>query len=192
MPRVVLVDRADRVIGTADKMQAHREGALHRAFSVFVFRPDGSMLLQRRARSKYHSGGLWSNTCCSHPGPGEPLESATHRRLREEMGFDCELHRAFAFVYRAQLDRGLYEHEYDHVFIGRCDAVPDPDPREVGAWRDVHLDELAREIAVDPGRFTVWFLIALSRFLADDLSPHAAPARSRGPSSLLEVRCSSF
>ena len=176
MPRVVLVDRDDVAIGTAEKMQAHRDGALHRAFSVFVFRPDGTMLLQRRAPGKYHSGGLWSNACCSHPYPGELVSHAARRRLREEMGLDCELDHAFSFVYQAELDGELREHEYDHVFVGWCNAFPVPNLDEVDAWRDVPLDELSREVAADPSRFTVWFRIALPRLLAQDLHPFAPAA----------------
>jgi isopentenyl-diphosphate delta-isomerase len=180
---VVLVDRDDVAVGTAEKMQAHRDGLLHRAFSVFVFRPDGRMLLQRRALSKYHSGGLWTNSCCSHPWPGEPVSDAAHRRLREEMGFDCELHHAFSFIYRAELDGGLTEHELDHVFVGWSDDVPDPDPEEVDSWREVRMDDLEREIAADPERFTVWFRIALPRLLAADLAglPQGCP-RALSPS----------
>ena len=174
---VVLVDRDDVAVGTMEKMQAHRDGLLHRAFSVFVFRPDGRMLLQQRAVAKYHSGGLWTNTCCSHPYPGEDVADAAHRRLREEMGFDCELHHAFSFIYRAELDGGLSEHELDHVFVGRSEDVPEPDPEEVESWREVRLDDLDRELATDPERFTVWFRIALPRLLAADPTglPHGRP-----------------
>jgi len=158
--RVVLVDTADNEVGTAPKLQAHRTGDLHRAISVFVFDSEGRMLLQRRAEGKYHSGGLWSNTCCSHPRPGEPAATAARRRLREEMGLDCELEPVFTFVYRADLDGGLTEHELDHVFVGTTDDSPEPDPDEVGGWRWVEPVEIAREMDSDPALFTAWFPIA--------------------------------
>ena len=117
--QVILVDQQDREIGVAEKLEAHRKGKLHRAFSVFLFNAKDEMLLQQRAAEKYHSGGLWTNTCCSHPRPGEPTEAAARRRLREEMGISCNLNKAFDFIYRAEFDNGLIEHELDHVFIGR-------------------------------------------------------------------------
>src|SRR5690606_1423256 len=166
MPRVIIVDQADREVGTADKMRVHRDGELHRAFSIFVFRPDGRLLLQQRALSKYHSGGLWSNTCCSHPEPGETVQEAAHRRLREELGFDCELEPAFTFIYRAQLGPALYEHELVHVLVGRSAAAADPDPREVMALRSVPLAQLEREVAEEPERFTGWLAIALRHLLS--------------------------
>jgi isopentenyl-diphosphate Delta-isomerase len=163
--RVVLVDTADNEVGTAPKLQAHRTGDLHRAISVFVFDSGGRMLLQRRADGKYHSGGLWSNTCCSHPRPGEPVATAARRRLHEEMGLDCELEPAFTFVYRADLDGGLTEHELDHVFVGTTDDSPEPDPDEVGGWRWIEPGEITREMESDPERFTAWFPIAFRELL---------------------------
>lgn len=159
--RVILVDADDTPTGTAEKLAAHRAGQLHRAFSVFVVNEDGEMLLQRRADGKYHSGGLWSNACCSHPRPGEATEAAARRRLREELGFDCPLEHAFAMVYRADVGGGLVEHEYDHILLGRWDGVPDPDPAEVSDWRWVPLDELRDEVGRHPRRFTYWFRVAL-------------------------------
>ena len=132
---VIAVDPQDRATGLVDKVTAHRKGLLHRAFSIFVFDGAGRLLLQRRAAAKYHSGGLWSNTCCSHPRAGESLLDAAHRRLREEMGFDCPLQAVFGFVYRAELDGGMVEHEFDHVVIGRFREGPDPDVREVDDWK---------------------------------------------------------
>src|SRR5918997_6014944 len=125
---VILVDERDRVLGASGKLRAHREGALHRAFSVFVFDGEGRLLLQKRARGKYHSAGLWSNTACGHPRPGEATREAARRRLREEMGFDCGLREAFQFLYRAELGGALVEHEYDHVLIGAHEGDPSPDP----------------------------------------------------------------
>lgn len=163
--RVILVDEDDAEVGAEEKMRAHRAGLLHRAFSVFVFNARGEMLLQRRASGKYHSGGLWTNTCCSHPRPGEPTAGAARRRLREEMGLDCALEEAFAFVYRAELGPDLWEHEYDHVFVGRCEAEPRPDPEEVEGWRWATVEEVRREMAEEPEAFTVWFRIAFERLV---------------------------
>lgn len=161
--RVVLVDQSDREIGTLEKQRAHAEGRLHRALSVFVLNSRGEMLLQRRAASKYHSGGLWTNACCSHPRPGEPVDAAARRRLREEMGIDCPLEPAFVFTYRADVGGGLVEHEYDHVFLARCDDDPAPDAREVDAWRWVSVARLADEVTDEPERFTAWFRMVFAR-----------------------------
>ncbi len=160
--RVILVDERDRAAGDAEKLQVHREGRLHRAFSVFVLDGAGRVLLQRRAAKKYHSGRLWSNTCCGHPRPGEDTGAAAERRLLEEMGFQCDLERAGAFVYRAQLG-DLVEHEYDHVFRGRFDGDPRPDPAEVEAWRWMPLEQLEAELRARPEQYTVWLAEALGR-----------------------------
>lgn len=163
--RVILVDEQDRETGTAGKMDAHRNGGcLHRAFSVIVFSPEGRMLLQRRAATKYHSQSLWTNTCCSHPAPGETTLAAAHRRLREEMGFDTPLEEAFAFVYKATLDTGLTEHEYDHVFVGEYSGEPHCDPGEVEDWAWVDPQELSRDIRRHPERYTEWFKIIIRRY----------------------------
>ncbi|HEV2765300.1 MAG TPA: isopentenyl-diphosphate Delta-isomerase [Pyrinomonadaceae bacterium] len=159
--RVILVDEQDRALGSAEKLSAHTEGRLHRAFSVFVFDRAGRVLLQRRARTKYHSGGLWSNTACGHPRPEETTADAARRRLGEEMGFRCELTEAFGFVYRAELDNGLVEYEYDHVLIGVFDGDPAPDPSEVEDWRRVSLAQLRRELRERPLEFTYWLRQAL-------------------------------
>jgi len=161
---VILVDACDRPIGVAEKRVAHQSGLLHRAFSVIVYDRVGRMLLQQRARSKYHSGGLWSNTCCSHPRPGEETEQAAHRRLLEEMGFDCQLERVHEFVYQVEFDNGLIEHEYDHVFIGSYDASPRHHPDEVEAWCWIDPLALERETARRPERFTYWFKRCLAEF----------------------------
>jgi isopentenyl-diphosphate Delta-isomerase len=153
---VVLVDAQDRELGTMEKLAAHRAGAMHRAFSVFVFDRSGRLLLQRRAMHKYHSGGIWSNTCCSHPRPGEPLLMAAQRRLSEEMGFVCDLRPQFSFTYRVQLAQGLWEHELDHVFFGECSSDPRPDLSEVLEWRYIHLNDLEHEITAAPDRFSYW------------------------------------
>src|SRR5258708_3363519 len=132
---VVLVDPDDRSLGVAGKMEVHSEGNLHRAHSVFVFDSTGRMLLQRRASGKYHSGGLWSNACCGHPGPGESVEDAASRRLMEEMGVDCQLRKLFEFVYRVEFGNGMTEHEYDHVLVGEFDGTPGLNSDEVEDWR---------------------------------------------------------
>jgi len=160
---LVQVDEDDREIGVIEKMSAHREGVLHRAFSVFVFDRAGRLLLQRRAPEKYHSGGLWSNTCCSHPRPGEQPIEAAHRRLEEEMGFDCPLTGGYAFTYRVDVGDGLVEHEFDHVFIGQFDGEPRPDTTEVNDWAWRPLDELYADVEARPSMYTVWLKIAVQR-----------------------------
>ena len=161
MERVVLVDEQNREIGAAEKFEAHAAGRLHRAFSVFVFNSEKQLLLQRRAVAKYHSGGLWSNTCCGHPRPAEATEAAARRRLREEMNFDCELRAAFEFIYRAEFENRLIEHEYDEVFVGAFDGVPAPDESEVEGWKWTGLDELRRELRERPAAYTYWLRAAL-------------------------------
>jgi isopentenyl-diphosphate delta-isomerase len=163
--RVVLVDESDAEIGTAGKLEAHRSGELHRAFSVFVFNPAGKLLLQRRAAGKYHSAGRWSNTCCGHPRPGEDTQSAAQRRLHEEMGFDCALGEVTAFTYRAEVSGGLIENEYDHVFVGWSHSDPLPDPAEADAWCWMSMDCVRQSVRSDPGRYSAWFPIALQHLL---------------------------
>lgn len=158
---VILVNASDEPLGTMEKMEAHEKALLHRAFSVFIFDAEGRMLLQRRALSKYHSGGLWTNACCSHPREGESAMEAAHRRLQEEMGFDCELEKRFHFIYKAELDQGLTEHELDHVFTGVYEGVMNLNPDEVAEARYISMAELDRELEEDPERFTEWFKIAL-------------------------------
>ena len=163
MEMITLVDRQDREIGSAEKMQAHRQGKLHRAFSIFVFNRKGELLLQKRSPQKYHSRSLWTNTCCSHPRPGEAIGDAAARRLREEMGFGCALRWRFHFIYRAELEEGLIEHEFDHVFVGEYDGPVTPDPEEVSDHRWISLVALQEEVRTAPEQFTVWFKIALAR-----------------------------
>lgn len=172
--RVILVDATDTVIGTADKLEAHRAGRLHRAFSVFVFNHRGELLLQRRATGKYHSGGLWSNSCCSHPRPGEAMEEAARRRLVEEMGFSCPVETVSAMVYRAEVGGGLIEHEYDHLLVGHWSGRPSPDPTEVEDWRWAAMDALRNEVARHPRRFTYWFRVAFLELEERGLFPDRA------------------
>ena len=162
---VILVDGNDQEIGVAKKIQTHHEGKLHRAFSVFVFNSEGKLLLQRRARTKYHSGGLWSNTCCSHPRPGEPTEKAAHRRLQEEMGFDCELREIFSFTYKVTFDHDLTEHEYDHVFLGTFNGEPAPNQEDVEEWKWIDLAELRQDVQEHPRCYTYWFRIAIDQVI---------------------------
>ena len=164
--QVVLVDQRDVVLGTMGKLEAHQKGLLHRAFSVFIFDKEGRLLLQRRASGKYHSAGLWTNTCCSHPRPGEAPEFAAERRLREEMGLRCPLTFQFTFLYQASFDNGLHEHELDHVFFGQHSAPPRPDPIEVDEWRYITLAELNDEMSRTPERFTAWLLACWPRVAA--------------------------
>jgi len=166
LPDVVLVDEQDREIGLCEKQLAHTRGVLHRAISIFIFDAAGErMLIQQRAHEKYHSGGLWSNACCSHPAPGEAPLDAAHRRLREELGFDCPLEFAFTFTYRADVGPSLVEHELDHVFVGRCDAVAKADPSEIAALDWVPVAELVADVERHPGRYSSWFSIALPRVM---------------------------
>ena len=163
MLQVILVNERDEPTGAMEKIEAHEKGLLHRAFSVFIFNEHGEMLLQQRAPGKYHSPNLWTNACCSHPAPGEEVSAAAHRRLKEEMGFDTELEKAFAFTYRAEFENGLTEHEFDHVFAGRYDGPVNPDPHEVSRYRYINLRELRKELQEQPGQFTEWFKIAYPR-----------------------------
>lgn len=161
--KVILVDEHDKETGTMEKIQAHVEAKLHRAFSVFIFNSEGELMLQQRALSKYHSPGLWTNTCCSHPRPGESTEMAAHRRMVEEMGFDCSFKEAFTFVYKAPFSNELTEHEFDHVFIGISNQLPVLNKDEVAAYRFATLEEIRTEMEEDPERFTIWFRIAFDR-----------------------------
>jgi isopentenyl-diphosphate Delta-isomerase len=164
---VILVDEQDQPIGVSEKQRAHVEGWLHRALSIFIFDASGSrMLIQQRALDKYHSGGLWSNACCSHPRPGESVADAAHRRLFEELGFTCPLEFAFSFVYRADVGPNLTEHEFDHVFIGRSTAPIVPDPAEIAAVAWVENEEVARDVAARPDRYSKWFAVALRELRA--------------------------
>ncbi len=160
--KVILVNEQDEAIGEMEKLEAHKQGALHRAFSVFIFNDKNELLLQRRALNKYHSAGLWTNTCCSHPRPGETIYAAAQRRLKEEMGLDAELiHKGF-FIYKTPFENGLTEHELDHVFIGISNRVPVINSEEVHSFKYLSLQKIKEEIQTSPENFTSWFKIVLN------------------------------
>jgi isopentenyl-diphosphate Delta-isomerase len=160
---VVLVDENDNEIGVEEKINAHRKGLLHRAFSIFVFNSKNELLLQKRAADKYHSGGLWSNTCCSHPRPGENLKDAAHRRLQEEMGFDCSLREVFSFLYKKSFDNGLTEHELDHVFFGKFDGIPKINNQEVDDYKLINFSDLRKDVKNNPSQYSFWFRLVLGK-----------------------------
>ena len=162
---VILVDKNDSALGTMEKLAAHQLGKLHRAFSVFIFNNKGQLLLQQRAHDKYHSAGKWSNTCCSHPRPGEQNIEAAKRRLKEEMGLECELTYGFNFIYRTDFSNDLIEHEFDHVFFGTTDALPVINPQEVADYTFMSLDELNEKLKQDPDEYTEWFKICFERVI---------------------------
>ncbi|MDV3307703.1 MAG: isopentenyl-diphosphate Delta-isomerase [Cyclobacteriaceae bacterium] len=162
MEHVILVDVHDREIGTMEKIEAHRKGALHRAFSIMVFNSSGEVLLQKRAQDKYHSGGLWTNACCSHPNPGDEIGDAISRKLMSEMGITLVPTFAFKFLYRADVGNGLIEHEYDHVYSGTCDTTPSINPSEVEAWKFMAPAALMEHVEAFPNLYTPWFRIILS------------------------------
>ncbi|RYZ30956.1 MAG: isopentenyl-diphosphate Delta-isomerase [Chitinophagaceae bacterium] len=163
---VILVTVQDEQIGVMEKMEAHRKGLLHRAFSVFIFDREGRMLLQQRAATKYHGGLLWTNACCSHPYPDENVPAAAERRLNEELGFSIPLKEIFAFTYRAEVENGLIEHEYDHVFTGEYEGEIKPNSEEVAAFAYYSMDEIAAQLKEKPASFTTWFRIAFPQIEA--------------------------
>ena len=162
--KVILVDREDQPLGTMEKMEAHEKGLLHRAFSVFVFNENNELLLQQRALHKYHSPGLWTNTCCSHQRWGEENTEAGRRRLKEEMGFSCELKEQFHFIYRADFDNGLTEHELDHVMIGHYSEDPVLNEDEVSDFMWMDLDKVKEDIERNPDKYTAWFKIIFKEY----------------------------
>ena len=161
--QLILVDKKDQITGTAEKMAVHKKGLLHRSFSILVFNSKGELLLQQRAKNKYHCGGLWTNTCCSHPKPGETILQAGRRRLFEEMGIDCKLEEIFSFRYRTTFPNGLTENEYDHVLVGKSDALPKPNFKEVGEWKWAEIKTLKSEMRKNPEIYTYWFKILIRR-----------------------------
>jgi isopentenyl-diphosphate Delta-isomerase len=162
MEQVILVDEHDHEIGTMEKMEAHQKGLLHRAFSLLIFNTKGEMLLQQRAISKYHSGGLWTNTCCSHPLPGETIEQAGKRKLKQEMGFSCDLSYSHKFIYKVQLDNDLIEHEWDYVLIGYYDGIPAINENEAQAWKFESIDSIQKDAKQNPDQYTCWFKLILN------------------------------
>ncbi|MCP9766705.1 isopentenyl-diphosphate Delta-isomerase [Lacihabitans sp. LS3-19] len=154
---IPLVDDQDNIIGHAEKLDVHVRGLLHRAFSILVFNEKKEILIHQRAFSKYHSPGLWTNTCCGHPNEGESMESAVHRRLFEEMGFDCDLKYSFTFRYLAKFDNGLTENEIDHVYTGEYNEDFTVNPDEVADYKWLSKSEIINQIAENPENFTVWF-----------------------------------
>jgi isopentenyl-diphosphate delta-isomerase len=172
--QVILVDENDRAIGVGEKCRTHLEGQLHRALSVFIFNRKGELLLQKRAPTKYHSGGLWSNTCCSHPRPGEEIEAAAHRRLQEEMGFDCELKEAVSFIYKAELDHSFIEYEYDHILIGQFEGEPRLNIDEAMDWRWIDMKTLREDLQVNQEDYTYWLRFIVDNYRMLDL--HFNPA----------------
>jgi isopentenyl-diphosphate delta-isomerase len=166
---VILVDENDNVIGSMEKMEAHEKGLLHRAFSIFVFNKNKELMLQKRAIDKYHSGGLWTNTCCSHPRFNETILEAANRRLKEEMGFTCHLEREFSFIYYKKLDKGLIEHELDHVIFGEYNFSPQINHTEVSDYKFISIPELIKDVKSNPQLYTEWFKICLPKVIQQAL-----------------------
>jgi isopentenyl-diphosphate delta-isomerase len=160
---VILVNENDEELGAMEKMEAHQKAVLHRAFSVFIFNDKSEMLLQQRALSKYHSAGLWTNACCSHPRPGETTLAAAQRRLNEELGFQTPIHKVFDFTYKAEFENGLTEHEFDHVFVGNFNSNIHPNPSEVKAITYLTMDQVNSSLQTDPHKYTAWFHIAFPK-----------------------------
>ena len=161
--KIIAVDKFDKEIGSIEKMEAHYKGILHRAFSILVFNSNNQLLLQKRSKKKYHSPGLWTNTCCSHPNYGEELQDAIYRRLKEEMGFTCELKNAFSFVYKVELEDNLFENEYDHVFVGRYDGEIVVNKDEADDYKWVDINEVKADIVNNPQLYTYWFKCLFNR-----------------------------
>ena len=165
MDEVILVNEQDEQSGTIGKLEAHQRALLHRAFSVFIFNKKGQMLLQQRAYTKYHSGGLWSNACCSHPRPGEETIGAAQRRLKEELGFETVLHKIFHFTYKTSFPNGLTEHEFDHVYTGVYDGDVTPDTMEVSNYTFKSMQEIGDNLQLSPQKYTAWFQIAFPKIM---------------------------
>jgi isopentenyl-diphosphate Delta-isomerase len=161
--QVILVDENDNPVGVGEKIETHKKGILHRAFSVFIFNAKGEMLLQQRAMGKYHSSGLWTNACCSHPYPGEETLAAAQRRLSEEVGFNTPLEKVFDFVYKAEFDNGLTEHEFDHVFVGEYDGNIDFNKEEVMDICYKNMQDVRHSLQTHPQKYTAWFHLAFSK-----------------------------
>lgn len=162
---IILVDELDTEIGSCGKLETHEKGRLHRAFSIFIFNADGQLLLQKRALSKYHSGGLWSNTCCGHPRLGESIPDAAGRRLHEEMGIVCKLKEVFSFLYEVRLSHSLFEHEFDHVLMGMHNDNPSPDPDEASDWKWIDMAALKNDILAHPDNYTYWLRLSIDKVI---------------------------
>ncbi len=162
--KVILVNELDEKIGLMPKQEAHQKGLLHRAFSVFVFNDNNELMLQQRALHKYHSPGLWTNTCCSHQRDGESTLEAGKRRLQEEMGFIVDLKETTSFIYKAPFDNGLTEHELDHILIGRFNETPQINTDEVASWKWMPMEEVKKNLAQNPEIYTEWFKIIFDKF----------------------------
>lgn len=160
---VILVNEQDQALGTMEKMEAHENGLLHRAFSVFIFNSKKELLLQQRALSKYHSPGLWTNTCCSHPRPAEETDDAALRRLNEEMGMQAHLKHMTSFVYKTKFENGLTEHEYDHIYTGESEDEPRINSEEVNAYKWMSLDKIKSDLKSNPDSYTFWFKLAIDK-----------------------------
>ena len=165
MEEVILVNELDEQSGTMGKMEAHQKALLHRAFSVFIFNNKGQMLLQQRAATKYHSGGLWSNACCSHPRPGEETLIAAQRRLKEELGFETVLRKIFDFTYKTSFSNGLTEYEFDHVYAGLYEGAVNPDTLEVSNYTFKSMEEIGENLQSSPQKYTAWFHIAFPKVM---------------------------
>ncbi|RZK49739.1 MAG: isopentenyl-diphosphate Delta-isomerase [Pedobacter sp.] len=165
--KVVLVDEKDTVLAEMDKLKAHQQGLLHRAFSVFIFNKKEQLLLQQRAQEKYHGGGLWTNTCCSHPQWGDNVKESAEERLHMEMGLDCTLIYSHAFMYKVAVENNLIEHEYDHVFYGFSDQKPILNKAEVQAYKWLSIEEINQELLTHPEQYTYWFKLAFPKVIKD-------------------------
>jgi isopentenyl-diphosphate Delta-isomerase len=163
MEKVILVDEQDNVIGSMEKIEAHRKGLLHRAFSILIFSSKGELLLQKRSGNKYHSGGLWTNTCCSHPTLNESIACTARKRLKFEMGIDLEMRFAFKFIYRSELDKNLTEHEFDYVFTGVFNGTPLINADEVEDWKFMDIQSLQADLKSNPESYTAWFRLIMHR-----------------------------
>lgn len=172
---IILTDERDQYVGVMEKLLVHKLGLLHRAFSVFIFNTKGEMLLQQRAKDKYHSGGLWSNACCSHPRFEEKVADAVNRRLWEEMGISCETSFAFSFIYKASFENGLTEHEYDHVYVGSTDDIPQPNKSEVDDFKYVTLPHLLTDIEHNPANYSEWLKLSLPKIVSQVNTSYLQP-----------------
>ena len=164
MENVILVDVNDNPIGVAEKLEAHQKGNLHRAFSIFIFNNQNQLLIHQRNPKKYHSGGLWTNTCCGHPRPEETTIEAAKRRLNEEMGFVCDIQKEFDFAYKVVFENGLIENEFDHVFTGVYNGIPNPNPIEVSDYKWINWSDLLKDVQKNSSKYTFWFKECLLKF----------------------------